>query len=186
MLDAVVECLAEMPYTDVSAARISERSGVSRGGVQYHYPTRQELFLATIDHLYERRLKAYAERLKAIPAGVDMIDYLIDSQWRYFHERDFQAYMELVLAARAEPDLRTAMGPDYRAFLQQWYDVSLTAFGWDNALPDVRRIGNVIQYTMEGMAYGELANQLEPTEVEDTLAYLKEMLRVGLRVSQGT
>jgi AcrR family transcriptional regulator len=51
LLEAAVACLAEHGWSGSTVTVVAERAGVSRGAVQHHFPTREDLFTAAIDHV---------------------------------------------------------------------------------------------------------------------------------------
>lgn len=180
VLEMTITCLAELPYSAVSASVIADRVGVSRGGMQHHFPTRLALLQATVEHLHARRLNNFRDDMVAIPQGADMAAHLVDTHWRHLNEREFRAYQELVLAGRSEPDLARVLSAKYPFFLQEWLEVGRTVFNWNYADPDVALAGNIVHSLMEGMAFGVLGGQLTSTTVTDLLNYSKTILREGL------
>lgn len=177
LLETAIDLLAERPYSDVSAAFVAEQAGVSRGGMQYHFPTRVALLQATVEYLHARRLELFRADLLALPEGADVIDHIIETHWRHLNEREFRAYQEIVLAARSEPDLAAMMAERYRAFLHAWHEISREMFGWKYTDPAVARAGNIAHYILEGMAYGQIGGQLTPSDIADLLSVTKDVLR---------
>lgn len=175
-----------MPCSDVSTSVICDRSGVSRGGVQYHFPMRRELLQAAIDHLYRRRLDAYRQDLENVPVDVAITDHIIDSHWKNLTAPEFRAYQELVVAARSDPEVKETLASQYRDFIREWLEISFNRFGWRYSTPEVMRAGNIAHYLMDGMAYGQLAGQLSGEEVEDLLDHVKALMRDGVAQSQGS
>ena len=55
LLDATVECLVERGWSGTSTTLVSERAGVSRGAQLHHFPTKNDLVLAAVEHLTEVR-----------------------------------------------------------------------------------------------------------------------------------
>ena len=51
LLEATVDCLVEHGWSGTSTTLVSQRAGVSRGAQLHHYPTKNDLVLAAIDHL---------------------------------------------------------------------------------------------------------------------------------------
>ena len=47
LLEAAIECLAELGWTGTTVAIVAERAGVSRGAAQHHFPTPP---VAQVDH----------------------------------------------------------------------------------------------------------------------------------------
>src|SRR5438128_11275157 len=56
LLDAAVECLAELGWSGSTIAVVAQRAGVSRGAAQHHFPTREDLYTAAIRHVAELRI----------------------------------------------------------------------------------------------------------------------------------
>ena len=55
LLDATVECLVERGWSGTSTTLVSQRAGVSRGAQLHHFPTKNDLVLAAVEHLSARR-----------------------------------------------------------------------------------------------------------------------------------
>jgi AcrR family transcriptional regulator len=180
ILEVTLRCLAELPYSEVTTSIVSDRAGVSRGGMQYHFPTRLNLLQAAVDRLYDRRLQAYRTDLAHIPPGTEITDHIVDTYWQHLNEPDFSAYQELVLAARSNPELKQALLHHYRDFLLEWHTLSRDTFGWEYTTPEVMRLGTVCQFLMDGMAYGQVAGQLTEDETQGLLNYAKSLMREGM------
>src|SRR4029450_5698931 len=77
LLDATLECLAELGYARTTTTEIAERGGVSRGAQLHHFPPD-------------------AERP---PPAVDLL-------WSMVAGPTFHAWLELVVAARTDEQLK--------------------------------------------------------------------------------
>ena len=76
LLQAVVEIVAERGLDAVSVRHVADRAGVSIGAVQHHFPTKDAMLLAAVEHVsaayradLERRLRdcpSYAEALRVL------------------------------------------------------------------------------------------------------------------------
>ena len=69
LLDAAVASLAQVGWTATSVAMVAGRAGVSRGAAQHHFPTRESLFEAVIDHISEQRMAELARGADELPTG---------------------------------------------------------------------------------------------------------------------
>ena len=72
LLEATVELLVERGFAGTSTTLVSERAGVSRGAQLHHFPTKNDLVVAAVEHLTERRGAELAEafdRLSAEPVA---------------------------------------------------------------------------------------------------------------------
>lgn len=180
VMDAAIDCLAEMPYSEISMEVIAKRAGVSRGGMQYHFRTRVDVLQATIEHLHRERLDIFRNDLSAIKSGDDAVDHIIESHWRHLNEREFRAYQELVLAARSEPALADLLAQSYSAFIAEWQQIARDLIGWDARNPAMALGGNVAHYLLEGMAYGQIGGQISKEEINRLLSYAKSVMRAEL------
>ena len=51
LLEATIECLVERGWAGTSTTVVSQRAGVSRGAQLHHFPTKNALVLAAVEHL---------------------------------------------------------------------------------------------------------------------------------------
>jgi AcrR family transcriptional regulator len=109
LLDATVACLAELGYTGTTTTEIVRRAGVSRGAQVHHFPTKQALVVAAIDHLLERRLEEYAKAFAELPDDRRDPGTALDLLWPMFTGPTFAAWLELVVAARTDAALKAEL-----------------------------------------------------------------------------
>src|SRR3954449_2997046 len=69
LLEATVECLVERGFAGTSTTLVSERAGVSRGAQLHHFPTKNDLVVAAVEHLAERRGAELEAAAAQLPAG---------------------------------------------------------------------------------------------------------------------
>src|SRR3954470_11975957 len=67
LLDATIECLVERGWHGTSTTEIVRRAGVSRGAQVHHYPTKEDLVLAAVQHLVERRTREFEATFTRLP-----------------------------------------------------------------------------------------------------------------------
>ena len=107
LLDATVECLVELGYAGTTTTEVVKRAGVSRGAQVHHFPTKQDLVLAAIEHVLERRQEQFRETFIALPPEQRSLTGALDLLWSLYREPTFAAWLELAVAARTDPDLHT-------------------------------------------------------------------------------
>lgn len=110
LLEATISCLGELGYARTSTPEIARRAGVSRGAQLHHFPTKASLVAAAVEHLFRRRVAEFRAAFAEAPAGSDRLAAAIDILWRLMSGRSFHAWLELVVAARTDPELRALMG----------------------------------------------------------------------------
>jgi AcrR family transcriptional regulator len=116
LLDATIDCLFELGYAGTTTTVIAERAGVSRGAQLHHFPTKSELVTKAVEHILERRLREFREAFARVPAGVDRENAAIDILWSMVSGPTFYAWLELVVAARTDAELRTKVAEIGRRF----------------------------------------------------------------------
>ncbi|NGN62574.1 TetR/AcrR family transcriptional regulator [Streptomyces sp. A7024] len=106
LLDATVECLAEVGWSGTSTTEVARRAGVSRGAQQHHYPTKMELVDAAVEHLLERQRQAYEAAFAELPPERHNIEGALDLLWDVFRSPPARALLELAVASRTDAELR--------------------------------------------------------------------------------
>jgi len=119
LLDAAIECLLALGYAGTTTTEVAARAKVSRGAQLHHYPTKQELVTAAVEHLFDRRVKEFRAAFASLPPTADRATKAIDLLWEIFTGDTFYAVLELVVAARTNPDLRAQMTEIERRFLER-------------------------------------------------------------------
>jgi AcrR family transcriptional regulator len=105
LLDAATECLVELGYARMTTTEVADRAGVSRGAQLHHFPTKEELVLAAVEHVFARRLHEFREAFARLPAQVDHAGAAIDLLWKMIGADPFYAWLELAVAGRTDPTL---------------------------------------------------------------------------------
>jgi AcrR family transcriptional regulator len=118
LLDATIECLAELGYARTTTTEIAERGGVSRGAQLHHFPTKAELVTEAVGHLFDRRDQEFREAFARLPADAERGRAAVDLLWSMVAGPTFYAWLELVVAARTDAQLR----PQVTALSQRFVD----------------------------------------------------------------
>jgi AcrR family transcriptional regulator len=61
--------------------------------------------LTAVEHLFERRNQEFRTRFAALPADAHRVQSAVDHLWEILQGPTFYAWLELVVAARTDPDL---------------------------------------------------------------------------------
>jgi AcrR family transcriptional regulator len=109
ILDAAIDCLQELGYARTSTPEIARRAGVSRGGQLHQFPTKVDLVTSAVERLLGRRRTEFIEAFARLPAGSDRAGAAIDLLWSMVQGATFDAWLELVVAARSDAELRPAV-----------------------------------------------------------------------------
>jgi AcrR family transcriptional regulator len=109
LLDAAIESLAERGYAATTTVEVAARAGVSRGAQQHYFRSKAELVAAAIEHAFNQRVATFAATSSGSGGG-DLIDESIDVLWSMFEGPVCVAWVELLVAARTDPELRSHLG----------------------------------------------------------------------------
>ena len=105
ILDATIQCFVEIGYHRTTTTEIAKRANVTRGAVQYYFPTTPDVLRASIEHLLETWTSEYSEALLAMPDGDEKFEFMIDTYWRFINRPFYVAWQELQAAARTDEEL---------------------------------------------------------------------------------
>ena len=109
LLDATIDCIVERGWSGTTTTEIAQRAGVSRGAQLHHFPTKGELVVAAVEHLYARRVEDFRSAMATVPAGPGRLEAAIDVLWGFVQGPTFVAWIELQLAARTDDALRETL-----------------------------------------------------------------------------
>ncbi len=106
ILETTFEALAELGYAGTTTVKICHRGKISRGALLHHYSTKTALVAATVEYVLERRLEAFRAGYDALPEGVNLRAAALNLLWEQFSGRVFYVWLELLVAARTDDELR--------------------------------------------------------------------------------
>ncbi|MGW5053795.1 TetR/AcrR family transcriptional regulator [Actinokineospora sp. NPDC004072] len=178
LLDAAVDCLAEVGWTGSTVSVVAERAGVSRGAAQHHFPTREDLFTAAIAHVTDERLAALRAELPALPPGLARTEHVVLTIGEMYAGKLFRAALQLWVAAASDEPLRTEVLPLESHVGREAHRLTVEALGADESHPGVRE---AIQATLDLARGFGLANLL----TDDTPRRTR-ILREWARILHGT
>ena len=124
LLDATIECLIERGWAGTSTTEIVRRAGVSRGAQVHHYPTKEDLVLAAVEHLLERRIREFQATFADLPAAQKSPAAAMRLLYDRCFRATFEPWLELAVAARTDPSL-------HERFVQletRFFDTALATF----------------------------------------------------------
>jgi AcrR family transcriptional regulator len=156
VLEAAVECLVERGWSGTTTTLVAERAGVSRGAQLHHYRTKSDLLVAAVEHLAERRNAELRAEAAALPAGGDRVAATIRLLATLFTGPLFSAAIEVWVAARTDPTLRTALVPVETRFGREVHRLTVELLGADESRPGVREAVQATLDLMRGLGVASL------------------------------
>ena len=146
LLDATVECLVERGFAGTSTTLVSERAGVSRGAQLHHFPTKNDLVLAAVEHLSEQRAAELQRASERLPRGAQRTRAILEMLGDHFASPVFTAALELWVAARTDPQLRAAVEPLELRVGRETHRMTVDLLGIDESQQGTREL---VQATLD-------------------------------------
>ena len=154
LLEATVELLVERGFAGTSTTLVSERAGVSRGAQLHHFPTKNDLVVAAVEHLSDARaadLRATLAESSAAPVASTegrstRLRRVLQLLGDHFSSPVFAAALELWVAARTDETLLAAVAPLERRVGRETHRLTVEALGVDESQPGVREL---VQSTLD-------------------------------------
>lgn len=110
--EATLRCLAERGYHGTSTTQIVAQAGISRGAMQHHFPTKQDVIVATASHLIRQVIASSERKARHLKAGPEGFRAFVEYLWRrLFDTPQYSAVLELIIAARTDEALRARLAP---------------------------------------------------------------------------
>lgn len=151
LLDATVALLVERGFAGTSTPLISQRAGVSRGAQLHHFPTKNDLVVAAVEHLAEARGAALREAAAQVEAGAGRTRRILQMLAEHVTSPVFTAALELWVAARTDPDLLAAVAPLEQRIGRELHAVTVELLGADEQRPGVRELVQATLDLMRGL-----------------------------------
>ncbi|MBS2940412.1 TetR/AcrR family transcriptional regulator [Nocardioides sp. J2M5] len=144
LLEATVELLVERGFAGTSTTLVSERAGVSRGAQLHHFPTKNDLVVAAVEHLTELRGAELADAVEGLSRRDTRT--VLRMLGDHFASPVFAAALELWVAARTDEALLAAVAPLEQRVGRETHRLTVAALGADESQPGVREL---VQATLD-------------------------------------
>jgi len=179
IINTTIKCLAKFGYHETTYIRISEESGISRGAMRHHFPSRVDIMKATIEYLHQKRLAAFRKAAASLPQNHSRTRANIEALWQHVNHPVFMVFIDLALAARSDQELAAIYRPAQQIFRQECYFTALELFPeWLAQREQLRTAIDLALYMMEGMVLDDLSpNGDSARRLLDFLAHELDVLR---------
>lgn len=157
LLSAAVTCLSELGWAGTTVAVVAEHAGVSRGAAQHHFPTREDLFTAAIEHVAEVRVAEVRRAAATLPRGANHTEAVVLMLSQLYTGPLWRAALQVWVAASADTALRERVVPLEAQVGRAAHQVALALLDADESKPGVREM---VQATLDLLRGLGLANVL--------------------------
>lgn len=142
---ATIDSLAELGWAGTTTTEVSQRAGVSRGAQLHHFPSKQDLVIAAVEHLTQIRHEELELTAEELPAD-DRTRAVLDALSGQFTGPLFFAALELWVAARTDPVLLEAVGPLERRVGRETHKYAVELLNVDESIGNNRAL---VQSTLD-------------------------------------
>jgi len=181
LLEATVACLVEHGYARLTTAAIAGRAGVSEGALFRHYPTKADLVVAAVAHVFEALDRRYLEMIGRAGKSADPVAAAVRTLWKVMTLPEYLVTNEIYLAARSDPALSAAIGPMARRHQDNLIRRARELYAPGQG-PELDDALDALILAMQGAAIDSVALQDRGTE-RRRLAYFEQFARRSLEAA---
>ena len=179
LLEATVGCLAELGYAGTTTTEIAARAGLSRGAQLHHFPSKAELVSTAVEHLAHRQHDEFVEAFARRPPAADRAAAAIDLLWPLLSGPTFYAWLELVVAARTDAELRERMAVHTERFMDRVAQTFREIFPEAETDAFFSHAPRFVFALMNGMAVYKILDVGSQENLLETLKSLARLIQPG-------
>jgi AcrR family transcriptional regulator len=97
ILDAAVDLLAQKGYAGFRTADVAKAAGVSRGAQTHHFPSKDDLVVAVVAHVFGRASEQGRKRARRVKSVDEAIKVLLADSQEFFFSELFLIAMDLAI-----------------------------------------------------------------------------------------
>ncbi len=163
LLDAAVDSLIEIGYAATSTTEVARRAGVSRGAQSHHFPTKAELVVAAIEHLFTAQARSFRAAFEALPKTQRTLNSAVDILWEIISGPGYSALLELIVAARTDAELSVVVQGIAASFEQTIRDLLAELFPDLAEVPFAADLVGFAFSLLQGAAVSDIVGFFGPT-----------------------
>lgn len=100
ILDAAVHLLGERGYAGLRTTDVAEAAGVSKGAQTHHFPSKDDLVVAVVEHVFVRASEQARNRARRAATPDDAIKALLADAQEFFFSELFLIALDLAIQGR--------------------------------------------------------------------------------------
>lgn len=158
LLEAALETLVEVGVAGFTTTEVVRRAGTSQGALFKHFPTKADLWTATIEHLFAALRDDWEQEVQAVGPGERSAHLAVDLLWHQMHDVRLGAALELYTVARTDEGLRASLEPVVRDHVVRIHELSLLALPAE--LGDTEDLGGLVDLVVlaiQGLVLDDMA-----------------------------
>lgn len=179
LTEAATECLAELGYAGATVEIIAAKANVSRGAVQHHFGSREELLVEIVNEVGAQLMAPYEIPEKmTIPQRVDAA---VDKSWMVLRSPMFLAVMQVWLSMQSNEKLFSHISRSV-AKIETYLDTYWAQLFADTGIPKkkIAVLRHLVYSTLRGLAIRSIYRK-EVVPWHEEIKMLKELTVHALR-----
>lgn len=176
LVDAAIQVIHRLGYGGATTALIAEEAGVSRGAILHHFGTRAVLMAEVIRDVFEKERSEYARLDAEAHLGHKVSDWP-EMLWRVFSQPSGLAVLEILQAARSDPELADRVKATQQAIEDLARDSMRSEFQapTDAAFVDRMRL---IVWAVRGLSIAQVLIK-DPQEIGRSIDLFSQILKAA-------
>ena len=142
LIAAAIDCLARLGFSDATTAVIAEAAGTSRGAMLHHFPSKDALLIAVVEHVLDESLSDYSDELMAIADPRERLLAAPLLAWKNILTPGYIAWLEVWLGTRANKELSEQFRESYDR-VNKRAATGMRQLAKDAGVTDLRRIEDI-------------------------------------------
>ncbi len=176
VIQAAIDCIYEEGLHNTTAARLSERSGMTWGAIAHQFGDKDSVLFAVVEHnaaMYRSLLDDALRQAGHTPQ--QRVAALIDVTWKYINEPYAFAFNELLIHNRASHNAQIAEQQERisRHEMKQVWEKYFGEFGIPAARLETAR--NLTLAALQGLSLMRLVSRRRPA-FDNEVAALKQVV----------
>jgi AcrR family transcriptional regulator len=153
ILEAATTYIATHGYTRTTLAIIAQEAGVSRGAITHHYPSKTDLALAVIEHIFFKRMTLLLQRMKTLTKKQRVEENLaVELVWESQDSREYKAFLQLNAATLTDPELLRLFVPKVQQQEAMWAaEVNRVFSEWEDNEEALWVTADLLKAVLDGM-----------------------------------
>ena len=181
ILAAGVRSLAEFGYAATSTPLVARLAKVSRGSLLHQFPSKVDLILEVAEHAWLVQRDYIRAEVAKLPAGRDQFIGGVAAVWKGLQIPEAIAVMEVMIAARTDPELAEPYGAFANAreagMHRTRQRMAVGQLGAPDHVAEIDAMAHLTLAAVRGLALETVFVGRPTDEAEKVLALLEDMRR---------
>jgi AcrR family transcriptional regulator len=179
LIAAAIACLHKLGYSATTVTIVADVAKVSRGAMTHHYPTKIDLMLAVVRHVFEDEREQYKQALGTPASPRENFFAFPRVAWQVLSRPSGMAVTEILMASRSDRALASGLVPlqrEIEAAARSGMLEALTGAGFVPR-PEGRATQRLFVAALRGLAIDALFVR-DQKEIDEAVKLLEKILHL--------